>query len=183
MSAAVASLPHQDGGLGLPVLTYVLQELSVRVVARWADPNQGLRSEIGQVRLRHHKAPDGLTRASRRPPARATLQASMVGTGLQLHHALETQPRAPDEIQLAVAALQHLLWNGVYCVTSSELLYLYASRLPASENGGLPVNEIPSRELVEACPFGPVRRVLGLDAASGVHRNIGGGVRRLVECP
>jgi hypothetical protein len=48
MSDEVAMLPVDDGGIGMPKLTHVLQELSVRVIARWATPGAGLRTEIGR---------------------------------------------------------------------------------------------------------------------------------------
>jgi hypothetical protein len=84
----------------------VLQELSVRVVARWATPGAGLRTEIGRVQLRHHTAPDGHAAISRKTPTKPTLQATLTGTGLQLRHALEIQRRDDEETALATELLQ-----------------------------------------------------------------------------
>jgi hypothetical protein len=45
------------------------------------------------------------------------------------------------------------------------------------------MKKVASGELSTAGPFGPIRRVVVLDAASRVHGKVGGGVCCLVECP
>jgi hypothetical protein len=45
------------------------------------------------------------------------------------------------------------------------------------------MKKVVSGELSLAGPFGPIRRVMGLDAASRIHGNVGVGVCCLAECP
>jgi hypothetical protein len=105
LSEDVAALPVSDGGRSPPTLAYVLQELSVRVVARLATPGVRLRTEIGRVGLRHDKAPEGPATIFRRDPVKPTLQPTLTGTGLQLRHALEVQRRDETETVLAIELL------------------------------------------------------------------------------